>query len=323
MNSDYKMHPPAGVIPACLLPFNADMTVDEESYRRHLADVAAVDGVTAVAVNGHASEVSSCSFDEQKRLLDISLDEVGDAMPLISGVFADGSIEAARLAKMAEQGGAKALLVFPPSLFNKGVQVRDAVALEHYRRIADATDLPIIIFQYAMAAQIGYRLDTLRKLIDEIPSICAMKDNSGDPVFHEMAVRELQGGERKFNVLTTHSGWLKQSLASGCAGILSGSGSVVADVQVALWRAVQNRDADEAERQAERLYYWTQCIYTKPAFDAHNRMKEALVLLGRQSHARVRPPLVPIERSEVEVIRNGLLKAGLLSASDGALAATG
>ena len=54
---------PAGVIPAVLLPFHEDLSIDEASYRAHLRDVASVDGISAITVNAHASEVASCTFD--------------------------------------------------------------------------------------------------------------------------------------------------------------------------------------------------------------------------------------------------------------------
>src|SRR5207253_8366011 len=104
---------PAGVIPAVLLPFHEDRSIDEASYRAHLRDVAAVEGVSAITINAHASEVASCSLDEQRRLLDISREELG-ALPIVHGVYADGSLEAARIASIASAGGAAALLAFPP-----------------------------------------------------------------------------------------------------------------------------------------------------------------------------------------------------------------
>src|SRR3954469_18684312 len=111
---------PHGVIPAVLLPFENDLSIDEANFRKHLRDVAAVEGLSAITLNAHSTEVASCSFDEQRRVLDIAQDEIGAKLPLINGIWADGSIEAARLAKMAAQGGASALLVFPPAPFTLG-----------------------------------------------------------------------------------------------------------------------------------------------------------------------------------------------------------
>src|SRR5262244_4185777 len=98
----HKSYMPHGVIPAVLLPFNDDLSIDEKSFRSHLRDVAAVKGLSAITVNAHSTEVASCSFDEQRRVLDITQDEVGGRLPLVNGVWADGSLEAARIARMAQ-----------------------------------------------------------------------------------------------------------------------------------------------------------------------------------------------------------------------------
>ena len=98
----FKDYTPAGVIPAAILAFNEDFDIDEAETRRHLSFVAATEGISAVTVNGHSSEIHACSFDEQRQILDVAMDEIGDAVPLINGVYADGSHEAAKIAKMAE-----------------------------------------------------------------------------------------------------------------------------------------------------------------------------------------------------------------------------
>src|SRR6266571_3944917 len=108
---------PHGVIPAVLLPFENDLSIDEASFRKHLRDVTQVEGLSAITLNAHSTEVASCSFDEQKRVLDIAKDEIGGRLPIVHGVYAEGSLEAARIARMAAEGGAAALLVFPPGPF--------------------------------------------------------------------------------------------------------------------------------------------------------------------------------------------------------------
>jgi 4-hydroxy-tetrahydrodipicolinate synthase len=302
---------PHGVIPAVLLPFNDDLSIDEKSFRAHLRDVAAVKGISAVTINAHSTEVASCSFDEQRRVLEIAQDEIGDRLPLVNGVWADGSLEAARIARMAQQGGASALLVFPPAPFTLG-QSPD-MALAHFRHIADASDLPIIVFQYPLATGQGYPRDTLLRIADAVPSVRAIKDWCGSVPQHEMHVRVLQSRARPVNVLSTHSAWLLSSLVLGCNGLLSGSGSVIADLQAALFRAVQQNDLAEARRINDRIHPLARAFYREPWADMHNRMKEALVLLGRLPRAVVRPPLTKLSRAEIDDIRAALVEAGLLS----------
>jgi len=311
----HKSYIPHGVIPAVLLPFHDDLAIDEKSFRRHLRDVAAVPRLSAITINAHSTEVASCTFDEQRRVLAIAQDEIGDKLPIVNGVWADGSIEAARIARMASEGGASALLVFPPAPFTMGQSPE--MALAHFKRIADASDLPIIVFQYPLATGQGYPRDTLVKMCEQVPTIRAIKDWAGNVPQHEMHVRLLQSLPRPVNVLSTHSAWLFSSLVLGCNGLLSGSGSVIADLQAALFEAVQANDLAAARALNDRIYPLARVFYADPWADMHNRMKEALVLLGRLPRAVVRPPLVKLGRGEIERIREALVEAGMLGASVG------
>jgi 4-hydroxy-tetrahydrodipicolinate synthase len=305
---------PHGVIPAVLLPFNDDLSIDDRSFRAHLRDVASTEGVTALTINAHSTEVASCTFDEQRRVLDTAQDEVGDKLPLVHGIWADGSLEAARIAKMAAAGGASALLVFPPAPFTLNQNAE--MALAHFKRIADATDLPLIVFQYPLATGHGYPGDTLLRICDEVPTVRAIKDWSNNVPQHEWHVRTLQELPRRVNVLTTHSAWLLSSLVLGCNGLLSGSGSVIHDLQARLFRAVQANDLAEARRLNDLIYPTARVFYADPFVDMHNRMKEALVLLGKLPRAVVRPPLVKLGSAEIERIRLALVDAGLLGQNE-------
>src|SRR6266853_4439116 len=149
-------------------------------------------------------------------------------------------------------------------------------------------------------------------MIEAVPTIRAIKDWAGNVQQHEMQIRALQSLKRPVNVLTTHSAWLLSSLVLGCNGLLSGSGSVIPDLQAELFHAVQRKDLAEAQRLNDRIYPLARAFYADPWADMHNRMKEALVLLDRLPRAVVRPPLVKLPQAEIERIRTALIAAGLL-----------
>lgn len=301
---------PSGTIPAALLPFTDDYAIDEAAFRAHLRDLAAIRGVTAITVNGHASEVASCTFDEQARVMALSAEAVGQTMPLVAGIYTESTLEARRIARMSEQEGASALLVFPPGLFALGQ--RDEMVIGHFKQIADASPLPIILFQYPLAGGQGYRLELLSRLCDEVPSIVAIKDWCADPQLHEHHIRTLQRRARPVNVLSTHSAWLYSSLALGCKGLLSGAGSVIAGLQAELLEAFQQNDLARARAVNDRIYPLASVFYSAPWVDMHNRMKEALVMLGKLPRSVVRPPLMPLGEAEKQRIRVALLASGLL-----------
>jgi len=301
---------PHGVIPAVILPFHEDLSIDEASYRAHLRDVASVAGLSAITTNAHSTEVASCSFEEQRRVLEITQEEIGARLPIVNGIYADGTLEAQRLARMAHAGGASALLVFPSAIYTLGQ--RPEMVVEHFKRIADVTDLPLIAFQYPLAGGQGYPLATLLRLAQEVPTLSAIKDWSGTPPLVDRQVRALQHLARPVHVLSTHSAWLFPSLVLGCKGLLSGSGSVIADLQSQLFAAVQAKDLDKAQQLHDRITPTAEVFYADPFVDMHNRMKEALVMLGKLPRAVVRPPLMKISDAERQRIRQALLEARLL-----------
>lgn len=310
-----KHFDPKGVIPAVLMPFDADLAVDERAYRDHLADVASVEGIAAITINGHAAEVHALTLDEQHQAIVTTKDVLQERVPTVVGIFTNSSLEAARMAADAEREGANALLVFPPDVLVLGGHLRPEMIYEHLRRITDASSLPIILFQFPLGSNLAYPLPTLLELCQRFPTIKAIKDMCGDGNLHERQIRELKALDRPVKTLTTHSSWLLGSLALGCDGLLSGAGSVIADLQVALFRAVQAGDLNAAKAINDRIYPTVRAFYDHPLVDMHNRMKELLVILGKMKSAHVRPPLVKPTAAEIEKIGRLAAQAGLTPAS--------
>lgn len=302
---------PKGVIPACLMPFNADMSINEAAYRAHLEDIASVDGVTGITINGHAAEVHALTIEEQKQAVIWTKEVLGSRVATIVGICTESSLEAGRLAAHAHRQGADALLVFPPAFMTLGGHLRPEMIGEHLRHITDDSDLPIILFQFPVASNLSYPLSTLIELCERFPTIKAVKDQIGDGNQHERQIRELHALSNPVLTLTTHSSWLLGSLAMGCDGLLSGAGSVIADLQVALFRAVQAGDLKGAQAINDRIYPTVRAFYDAPLLDMHNRMKEALVILGRMKEAHVRPPLMKPKPEEIAKIGKMLELAGL------------
>ena len=308
MTSPLRFH---GCLPANLLPFTADLEIDEPAYRKHLRWLADTKGVTGIVANGHAAEVSSLSRDERRRALLIALDEVAGKVPVIAGVYADGTQEAVELARDAGAAGAAGLLVFPPTLFMWGAQQKPEMVSRHFSELADKVAVPLIVFEYPPASGIGYSPQTLGELC-KISSVVAVKDWSNDIVAFEKNLRVLRDSGRRVAMLSSFTMSLMATFLLGADGCISGMGSVAADLQAALFAAVQAGDLAHARAIHERLAPLVDVFYAPPFVDMHNRMKEALVILGRIPAAHVRPPLTPVSEDERHRIRLALREAGLL-----------
>lgn len=299
----------SGIMPANILPFKADLSVDEPAYRAHLRWLADTPGVTGIVVNGHAAEVASLSRDERKRTLAIALGEIAGACPIVAGVYTDGTAEAVELARDAQAAGAAGVLLFPPTLFMWGAQAKPDMVLKHYQEVA-SVGVPIIAFQYPPASGIGYAPETLAHLA-RIPQVVGVKDWSNEIVAFEQNLRAIRATGRPVAILSSFTMSLMASFLLGADGAISGMGSVTADLQAELFAACQKGDLDGARRVNDRLDPLVRVFYAPPFVDMHNRMKEALVLLGRIPAAHVRPPLTPVPPAERDAIARALKAARL------------
>jgi 4-hydroxy-tetrahydrodipicolinate synthase len=202
------------------------------------------------------------------------------------------------------------VLVFPPTLFTWGAQLKPDMAMRHFSEIASGADVPIVVFQYPLASGIGYTPDTLARLT-EIPQVAAVKEWSNDIVGFEATLRAVRATTRPVAILSAFTMSLMASFLLGADGAISGMGSVTADLQVELFEACAKGDVENARAINDRLAPLVRVFYAPPFVDMHNRMKEALVLLGRIPAAHVRPPLTPVPAAEREAIRRALAAASL------------
>jgi 4-hydroxy-tetrahydrodipicolinate synthase len=168
------------------------------------------------------------------------------------------------------------------------------------------------VFEYPPASGIGYAPETLARLA-EIPQVAAVKDWSNDIVAFERNLRALRGSGRPVAMLSSFTMSLMATFLLGADGAISGMGSVAADLQAELFARCQKGDVDGARQINDRLDPLVRVFYAPPFVDMHNRMKEALVLLGRIPAAHVRPPLTPVPAAEREAIRQALIAAQLPS----------
>jgi len=138
-----------------------------------------------------------------------------------------------------------------------------------------------------------------------------VKDWSNEIVAFEKNLRALRATGRPVAMLSAFTMSLMASFLLGADGAISGMGSVTADLQAELFEACQKGDVEGARRINDRLDPLVAVFYAPPFVDMHNRMKEALVILGRIPAAHVRPPLTPVSHAERQAIARALEASGL------------
>jgi 4-hydroxy-tetrahydrodipicolinate synthase len=299
----------SGVIPANILPLDADLQIDEPAYRAHLESLVAVDGVTAITSNGHAAEVSSLDRGERRRAIAIAVETVAGRVPVISGIFAENCRDAAMLARDAAAEGAGGLLVFPPSVL--AFQPPADTAYRQFAAIAEAVDLPLVVFEFPAWSGLQHDVETLLRIC-AVPAVAAVKEWSLDIRVHERNLAAIRSVGRPIAMLTSFSTNLLPALVTGADGILSGHGSVIAALQVEIFDAVREQRLADAQALYERIQRLTAAVYKPPMSNMYARMKEQLVMLGHELTTAVRPPMVAVSDEERRELRHALVDAGLM-----------
>lgn len=118
----------SGVFPAVLIPFKDDYSIDEEGFRSLVRWVASHEGVNGIVVNGHTGEIMTLLPEERAEAVRIAADELKGSIPVISGVSAEGTIEAIQHAQAVEKAGGSGILLMPPhSWLRFGMQEESSV----------------------------------------------------------------------------------------------------------------------------------------------------------------------------------------------------
>jgi 4-hydroxy-tetrahydrodipicolinate synthase len=288
-----------GVIPAALTPFASDSSIDKGDLTAHLAYLASVPGVTGVTVNGHAGEVASLTRDEQRFVLQTARGVVSEQQTLIAGIYAHSTAQARDRASMAADEGADAVLVFPPEVWEFGIADDPRPAFRYYEAVAEASNLPVVAFVYPSTSPVHLSTDTIIALCHRVPQIVAVKEWSNNIFVYEDTLRRLRNEHPHVSLLSSHSRSLLPTLALGADGILSGHGSLIPELHVALVDAVATSDLDRARRLAVALHSLTKEFYAPPVADGFTRMKAVSKMLGRIANDNVREPLLPLDGTEL------------------------
>ena len=298
-----------GIIPACVITWDADGQFDEPAYRRYLQWLLP-QGPVALAINADTGEGPHLWPAERERVLRIAVEEAGD-VPVIAGLSAQFTEQAIEEAKRAEGAGARGLLVFPIPAY-QGTPLDPAIPVAYHEAIARGCGLPMVAFQLQPAlGGVVFNEETLRR-IAAIDSVVALKEASFDARLYLQTRRMIEGLERPIDLLTGDDNFIFESYVLGAEGALIGFGTLATDLQVEMDRLCREGCWDEARAIWERILPLEELVFGSPVRDYRARTKVALRELGVIEHVGVRPPLRPISEDETAGIRQALVDAGLL-----------
>ncbi len=232
-----------GVFPALVTPFDPQTEeIDEEAYRRLIRHV--LPHVDGVVTSGTTGEFPYLTRPEQRRLVEIARQEVGDKL-VIAGCGASGTAQAIALAQDAREADADAILVVTPYFLHPS----DKEVYQHYYDIATRVDIPLILYNIPQVVDAVLPRNVVEDLAD-LPNVVGLKDSSGD-LTYTMEILEYAGD--RIDVLVGHDEVVIAALAAGVSGMILASAQVYPEVWQEVYRLVREGRLEEARALQRRV----------------------------------------------------------------------
>jgi 4-hydroxy-tetrahydrodipicolinate synthase len=279
----------SGVYPAATTQFDADLEVDMPATKR-VQKALLQEGVHGLVLMGTVGEGNSLSAAEKRAVLTGAVEVAEGRVPVIAGVSELTTAAAVAFARDAERLGAAGLMLLPAMVY-----VPTPAELEyHFRSVAAATALPIMLYNNPPSYRVNIDIGTLSRLAD-VPNIVAMKESSPDPRRFTDLFNAL--GER-FVLFAGLDDVVFEALALGARGWVSGLTNAFPRESIDLYEAVIKGDL----ARARAIYRWFMpLLHLDAEHDLVQSIKLAEQLLGRGTE-RVRAPRLPLageRRAEV------------------------
>lgn len=308
---NWQEQPPwAGVFPATLCPFHEDESIDEQGLRAYMRELAAVDGVKGLVCNGHTGEITSLHPSERARVAAIVAEEAKGQVKIVSGVSAEGSLEAIDYAIATKEAGGDAILLMPPHHWLRFGRTSET-AIGFFQDVAEGADIPIIVHQYPAWTKASYSLAEMLELV-KIPQVVCIKMGTRDMARWRWDYEQLKEAAPDVPILTCHDEYLLASLLEGCDGALIGFAGFVPELMVEVVHSALNGDLIGARKARQLVDPLSRIVYNfgEPSGDAHQRMKCARWLMGKFPSMTMRRPLRPLPDAEIAKIRRSLETIG-------------
>jgi 1-pyrroline-4-hydroxy-2-carboxylate deaminase len=277
-----------GVFPAVTTPFRPDLAVDFDLLRRHVAWLIE-HGCQGIVPLGSLGEGAALSFEEKGAVLDACIEAAAGRVPVVAGVAALSTAEAAALAREAAARGCEGLMVLPPYVYVG--DERETAA--HFRAVIGATPLPCMLYNNPIAYRTDVSPPLLAELRAALPNLEAVKESTGD-VRRVTAIRALLG--ERIAIFVGVDDLIVEGVRAGAVGWIAGLVDALPAESVRLFELATAGRTEEARR----LYDWFLPLLrldTVPKFVQLIKLVQAEVGMGTPA---VRPPRLELAGSELE-----------------------
>jgi 4-hydroxy-2-oxoglutarate aldolase len=294
------MKPFSGIFTPIVTPFLQDDSLDEGGLRQNVARWMRTP-LTGLVVLGSNGEAPQLDDDEADRVIAVTREEVPSGRLLIAGTGRESTKATIAATRRAASYGVDAVLVRTPSFFKP--QLTSAIFVRHYEEVADASPVPVLLYNVTMFTGVNLPPDAVEALATH-PNIAGIKESGGDIAHIAEYVARTPDD---FTVLAGSATTLFHALCAGCDGAILALAALLPDDCVRLWNAVREGRLDEARALQRRLLPLARSVGSAHGIPG---LKAALELLGFRA-GFPRPPLRPVTAQTIETIRGQLEGAGV------------
>ncbi len=287
-----------GVLPAIITPFTRENKVDKDGLRQNI-EFLIEGGVSGIVPCGTTGEAATLSIQEHEKVIEYAVEF--SSVPVVAGTGSNNTTEALELTKFAHDAGADAALLITP-YYNKP---NDAGMLKHFKTVAEAVDIPIIIYNVPSRTGINLKPEITAELA-KISNIRGIKEASGS-LDQITRIIELTKGE-DFTVLSGDDGLTLPILSIGGAGVISVVANVAPKLMVSMVETFRNGDTGRAQELHLALAPLIRAMFleTNPI-----PVKKAVELIGLPA-GNLRLPLAPISAENEKKLKNALNELHLI-----------
>lgn len=280
-----------GIIPPIVTPMNADESINLNELRNQVNRLinAGVHGIFAIGTNGEGYALNE---DEKEKVLETVVEETAKRVPVYAGVGCITTRDTIRLARKAEKMGCDVLSVITPSF----AQASQEELYEHYKAIAEAVQLPIVLYNIPARTGNALATSTVERLA-AIHNIVGVKDSSGN--FDQMLQYIEATKDMNFTVLSGNDSLILWNLLAGGSGGIAGCANVYPDNMVNIYEAFRKGDLEQARAAQDRIRSFRNCFrFGNP----NTIVKTAVAMLGYPV-GNCRSPFYHISEEGIEAIK--------------------
>ena len=291
-----------GSIVALITPFKNDK-LDEDNYI-NLIHYHLENGTHGLVPGGTTGESPTLSHDEHRKIINLSIKECKNKIPVISGTGSNSTSEAVELSKFADKAGSDGLLIVTP-YYNKPTQEG---LYQHYKKINDNVGIPIIIYNIPSRSVIDMSVETMTRLF-ELKNIVGVKDATGDL---KRAEQQHKAMGDKFIMLTGEDGNAIEFNKKGGTGCISVTANVAAKLCSEMQNASLQKNNEDLQKKAEEINKILTPLNNSLFIESNPSPVKYAASLLKLSSDDVRLPLVKITDPTKSAVKKALEHATLL-----------